>query len=87
MLNVSFEETALLVRTGVTLGVASPRASLVVVVVCPLCEVVRELVAWKVSASVLKVDHDQLLVLVGRLKERRLLVVWTKAQNVAVLSL
>lgn len=48
---------------------------------------VCELVTRQVRAGVLKVDDDELLVLVGRLQQGRLLVIWAETQDVAVLSL
>jgi hypothetical protein len=49
--------------------------------------VVGELEAGEVGARVLKVDDDQLLVLVGRVEQGRLLVVRPDAEDVAVLGL
>jgi hypothetical protein len=58
-----------------------------VVVVGPLGEVVCELEAGHVGGGVLKVDDDELLVLVGGLQEGGVLVVRAEAEDVAVLGL
>jgi hypothetical protein len=87
VVNVGLEEAALLVGVGVTLRVAGPWTSLVVVVVRPLREVVREFVTQQVRTGVLKVDDDELLMLIGRLQQGRLLVIRAETQDVAVLSL
>lgn len=87
MLYVRLEESVLLLRSRVGGRVACVGGGGVVVVVGPLCEVVCELEAAGVGACVLKVDDDELLVLVCWLKEGGFLVVWADAEDVAVLGL
>lgn len=70
MIDVSPDETTLLVGGGIPPLVARPWRCGVVVVVRPFVEVVGELEATRVGACILKVDDDELLVLVGRLKKR-----------------
>jgi hypothetical protein len=87
MVDVGFDEAALLVWGRVAGGVAGVGAGGVVVVVGPLGEVFCELEAGQVGGGVLKVDDDELLVLVGGLQEGGLLVVRAEAEDVAVLGL
>lgn len=57
------------------------------VVVRPLRKVVRKFDARKISACVLKIDDDELLVLVGGLEQRRFFIVRSNSKDVAVLCL
>jgi hypothetical protein len=87
VIDVGLEISVLLLRGRVSCRLAEVCADIGVVVVCPLDEVVCELVAGQVSGGVFEVDDDQLLVLVGGLEEGGLLVIWLEAENVAILSL
>lgn len=70
MIDVSPDETTLLVGGGIPLLVARPWHCGVMVIVRPFVEVVGEFEATRVRACILEVDDDELLVLVGRLKKR-----------------
>ena len=71
VVDVGVDEAALLFEVRVACWIAGVRCDGGVVVVHPLGEVVGELETGRVGCCVLKVDDDQLLVLVGRLEERR----------------
>lgn len=64
MLDIRFQKPLLLFRGWVKVGIAGVRGGGVVVVVCPLREVVGKLEAWQVGCSVFEVDNDQLLMLI-----------------------
>lgn len=87
VVDVRLYEAVLLLGRRVVARLARVGEGIVVVVVTPLDKVVGELVAYDVGGSVLKVNDDELLVLVGRLKERRFLVVGPLSEDVAVLRL
>lgn len=69
MVDVGLEISVLLLRGRVSRGLAEVCPNIGVVVVCPLDEVVCELVAGQVSGGVFEVDDDELLVLIGGLEE------------------
>jgi hypothetical protein len=81
------DEAVLLLGGGIRGCVAGVGSNGVVVVVCPLREVVCELEPREVSARVLEVDDDELLMFVRGLEERGLFVVGPDAEDVAVLGL
>ena len=87
VVDVGLDEAVLLLGRRVALLVAGVRGDGVVVVVGPLGKVVGKLEAARVGGGILKVNDNQLLVLVGSLEKRRLFVVGTDTQNVAVLCL
>lgn len=68
MVDVGFDEALLLFRGRVTLLVAGVRGDGIVVVVCPLSEVVGELEAGRVGCGVLEINDDKLLMLVSGLQ-------------------
>lgn len=69
MVDVGLEISILLLRGRVSRGLAEVCTDIGVVVVCPLVEVICELVARQVSGGVFEVDDDKLLVFVGGLEE------------------
>jgi hypothetical protein len=87
VLDVGLEETPLLIDARVALGAAGPWREWVMVVIRPLREVVGKLEPRYIGSRVLKVNDDELLVLVGWLEKGRLLVVGLEAEDVAVLGL
>lgn len=87
MVKIGLEETTLLIRRWIALRVAEMGSGLVVIVVCPFCEMVGELQSGNVGGSIFKVYDDELLVLVCRLKKRRLLIIGPQAEDVSILSL
>lgn len=87
MLDISLQEDLLLVRSRIPTSVAGKRSNRIVIVVSPLGEVIGKLNAWRVRAGIFEINDDKLLVLVGRLQQRRLLVVWGNSKNVSILRL
>lgn len=83
---IALQEAPLLFGSGVSMGMAEVRSG-VMVVVCPLNELIGEVVSWEVGPSVLEVDDNQLLVFVRRLQQRRFCIVGLEAKNVSVLGL
>lgn len=70
MVDVSLDESVLLLWRRVPGVVARMRSDGVVVVVSPLAKVVGELETRCVSCCVLEIDNDELLVLVCGLEQR-----------------
>lgn len=70
----------------IVLGVAGFWLLLVMIIVAPLCEVVREFETWCVGRGVLEVDNDELFVTV-RWEEERRFGRWEEAENISVLCL
>lgn len=87
MVNISFDESTLLLGRGILGGVASMGVDWMMVVVSPLGEMIGEFQPRGVGRGVLEVDDHQLLVFIRRLKEWRFLVVGKDAKNVAILCL
>jgi hypothetical protein len=87
VIDVGPEEAVLLFGGRVGGRVAGVGGCGIVVVVRPFREVVGEFEAGEVGARVLKVDDDELLVLVGWLEERGFLVVRPDTEDVAILGL
>lgn len=69
MVYICPDESLLLFKARITIGVASKRSHRVVVVVHPLREMIGKFVSSSVGTCVLKVNDNELFVLVGRLKE------------------
>lgn len=87
MVDIRLDKAALLFYCWVFAGIASVWCYRVVVVVCPLREMVCKLKPGRVCSCVLEIDDNELLVFIGWLQERRLLVVRSYPQDVAVLGL
>ncbi len=79
MVDIGLDEAPLLGQGGVECGVTGVGTDRIMVVVRPLRKVIRKLVASRVGARVLKVNDDQLLVLVGGPQQRGLVIVWLDA--------
>lgn len=69
MIDVGPDKPALLVNVGILGGVANMRVPRVMIVVCPFGEMVGKLKSWNVGTGILKINNNQLLVLVGGLKK------------------
>jgi len=58
VINICLDEAVLLFGSRVFGGVASIRLNRIVLVICPLREVIGKLVAWDVGSSIFEVDDD-----------------------------
>jgi hypothetical protein len=87
MIDIRFDESVLLLEVRVFAGVASIRLHRVVIIIGPFGKVIGKLVARNVGARIFEVNHNQLLVFISRLQQRRLLIIGPYPQDVAVLGL
>lgn len=91
MIDVGTNETTLFFQGRVFVGVASPRLDWVVIVVAPLCKMIREFKTWGVGGGVFKINDNELSVCIFRKEERRWcyswLCLWNYTKDVAVLCL
>lgn len=87
VINIGLDEAPLLVRLWVVGCVAAIWFCSIVIVVSPFSEMIRKLQTPGVCGCVLKIDDDELLVLILGLQQRRLVVVGLHAENIAILCL
>ena len=87
VVHVGLEVAVLFLCLGVPSRIEEMRADAGVVIVHPLGEVIGELIAGHIGRRILKINDDELLVLVGGPKEWGLFIIWLEAQNIAILRL
>lgn len=68
MLHVGSNKTALLFKLGVISRIDRPSSLRVMIVVAPLCKVIGEFIAWKISIGIFEINHHQLFVLISRVE-------------------
>jgi hypothetical protein len=69
VIDIGLDETALLIRGGISSHIARPGHCSIMVVVCPFVEVIGKLETTSIRARIFKVNDDELLVFVSSLKQ------------------
>ena len=69
MIDISLDKTTLFIRRGISSHVARPGRRSIVVIVCPLVEMIGKFKTTSVGSRIFKIDDDELLVFVGGLKK------------------
>lgn len=64
MLHIGADKSTLFLGSGIIGRIHGPGSLRMVVIVTPFCEVVGELEAWEVSTRILKINDNDLFVLI-----------------------
>lgn len=70
MIDIGLDETTLLVGSRISSHVARPGRRSIMVIVCPLVEMIGKLETTGIGARIFEVNDDELLMLVSSLEER-----------------